>query len=113
MLFNKFNNWLRSSVRLILTVLVCGLLFIASANPAQATTSKTTDGEANLNKIQDKTDSVADSKPLGMKEVIKESQKGLNEVQGSADADKMISPDEASGTTVQEKAESFFDKLSK
>ncbi|MCC0176835.1 hypothetical protein I4641_07570 [Waterburya agarophytonicola K14] len=111
MLLNKFNNWLKSSVRLVLTVLVCGLLFVASAYPAQAATSKTTDGEASLNEIQNKTDDVARSNPRGINEVTKEAQKGLNAVQGSADADKMISPDEANATTVKEKASNFFDSL--
>ncbi|MGB5634821.1 MAG: hypothetical protein WBM44_19575 [Waterburya sp.] len=29
---NKLNNWLKSSFRLVLTVFVCGLLFISSAD---------------------------------------------------------------------------------
>ena len=111
MLFNKLNNWLRSSIRLLLTVFVCGLMFVAVANPVQAATSKATDGEASLNKIQDKTDDVAKSNPRGINEVTKEAQKGLNAVQGSADKSEMISPDEANATTVKEKAASFFDKL--
>jgi hypothetical protein len=113
MSFNKLNNWLKSSIRAVLTVFVCGLLFLSVANPAQAVTSKTTDGEARLNNIQDKTDDLARSAPTGIEEVTKESQKGLNEVQGAADADKMISPDETDATSVQDKAASFFDKLSK
>ena len=111
MLFNKLNNWLRSSLRAVLTVLVCGLLFVAVANPAQAATSKVTDSEANLNDIQAKTDDVARSNPRGIEEVTKEAQKGTNAVQGGADSEKMISPDETSATTVKEKAASFFDKL--
>ena len=111
MLSNKINNWLRSSLRLVLTVFVCGLLFVASAYPAQAATSKPTDGEATLNKIQDKTDDVANSNPRGIEEVTKEAQKGLNAVQGSADADEMIDPSEANATTVKEKAASFLDNL--
>lgn len=111
MLFNKLNNWLKSSLRAVLTVFVCGLLFVAIANPAQAATSKATDSEANLNEIQAKTDDVARSNPRGIEEITKEAQKGTNAVQGGADADKMISPEEADATTVKEKAASFFDKL--
>ena len=111
MLFNKLNNWFKSSIRIVLTVLVCGLLFVATANPVQAATSKTTDGEANLNRIQDKTDEVANSNPRGIGEITKEAQKGTNAVQGGADADKMVSPDEANATTVKEKAASFLDNL--
>jgi len=111
MLSNRLKNWLKSSIRAVLTVFVCGLLFVASAYPAQAATSRTTDGEASLNRIQDKTDDVAKSNPRGINEVTEEAQKGLNAVQGSADADKMISPDEANATTVKEKAASFLDNL--
>ena len=111
MLSNKITNWLKSSARLVLTVFICGFLFVASAYPAQAASSKTTDGEATLNKIQAKTDDVASSNPRGIDEVTKEAQKGLNAVQGSADEAKMVSPDEADATTVKEKASSFFDSL--
>ena len=111
MLFNKLSKWFKSSIRIVLTVLVCGLLFVATANPVQAATSKTTDGEANLNEIQDKTDEVANSTPRGIEEITKEAQKGTNAVQGGADTDKMISKDEANATTVKEKAASFLDNL--
>ena len=56
MLLAKLNNFLKSSFRLMITVMVCGVLFISSAYPAQATPSKATDGEASLNRIQNKTD---------------------------------------------------------
>ena len=111
MLFNKLNNWLKSSLRAVLTVFVSGLLFISIANPAFAATSKATDGEATLNNIQEKTDDVARSNPRGLEEITKEAQKGTNAVQGGADANKMISKDEANATTVKEKAANFFDKL--
>lgn len=111
MLSNKIGNWLKSSLRLVLTVFVCGILFIASAYPAQAANSKPTEGEATLNKIQDKTDDVARSNPRGINEVTEEAQKGLNAVQGAADSDKMIDRDEANATTVKEKAASFLDNL--
>ena len=111
MLLNKLNNWLKSSFRLALTAIVCGLLFISSVYPAQAATSKTTDEEVSLNRIQAKTDDVARSNPRGIKEVTKESQKGLNAVQGGADKGKMVSPEEADATTVKEKAANFLDNL--
>ena len=111
MLSDKFNNWLKSSVRLVLTIFVCGLLFVASAYPAQAVSSKPTDGEANLNRIQEETDDVARSNPRGIEEVTEKAQSGTNAVQGSADAEKMVSPDETDATTVKEKAANFFDNL--
>ena len=111
MLFNKLNNWLKSSIRTVLTVFVCGLLFISAVNPAQAASSKATEGEVSLDKVQSKTDDVARSNPRGIKEVTKESQKGLNAVQGAADKGKMVSPKDADATSVREKAANFFDNL--
>lgn len=112
MLLNRLNNWLKSSFRLVLTAFVCGLLFISSVYPAQAATSKPTDGEVSLNEIQAKTDNVARSNPRGLKEITKESQQGLNAVQGGADKGKMISPEDASDvTTVKEQAANFLEDL--
>lgn len=111
MLLNKLNNWLQSSMRIVFTVFICGMLFIATANPVQAATSSATEGEASLNKVQAKTDDVARSNPRGINEVTKEAQKGLNAVQGSADADEMIAPEDANATTVKEKAANFLDNL--
>ena len=114
MLLNKLNDWFKSSFRVVLTVLICGLLFISSAYPAQAVTSSATDGEASLNKVQAKTDDVASSNPRGLEEVTKEAQKGLNAVQGGADASKMVSPEDASdATTIKEKAAGFIENLTK
>lgn len=111
MLSIKISKWFTSSIRSILVVCVCGLLFFASAYPAQAATSSSTDGEVSLNKIQAKTDDVASSNPRGIDKITKEAQKGTNAVQGGADSGKMVSPDEANATSVKEKAANFFDSL--
>ena len=114
MLLNKLNKWFRTSLRLVLTAFVCGLLFISSVYPAQAANSKPSDGEASLNEIQAKTDSVAKSNPRGMDEMTERAKGGLNAVQGSADKDKMISREEASGeTTVKEQAGNFLENLTR
>lgn len=112
MLITKFNNWLKSSIRLLFTALICSLLFMSSAFPAQAATSNPQDGEVSLNRIQNKTDSVAQSNPRSLDEISKEASKGLNAVQGSADKSKMVSPEDASGeTTVKEQAKNFLEGL--
>ncbi|MEL6440991.1 MAG: hypothetical protein AAFQ80_17260 [Cyanobacteria bacterium J06621_8] len=94
-----------------MTALLCGLLFISIADSAQAANSKPSDGEVSLNKIQDKTDNVASSDPRGMEEVQKEARKGLNGVQGGADKDKMISPEDTDALTVRKKVSKFLDNL--
>lgn len=113
MLFDKLNNWLKSSFRLILTTIVCGLLLFSYVAPVSATPSKTTDGEANLNRIQAKTDEAAnpDAQPRGLEEITAEAQKGTNAVQGGADADKMVKPEETSATSVKEKAANFLENI--
>lgn len=120
MLSNRLNNWFKSSIRLVLTVVVCGLLFISNTFVAQAATSSPTastassprEGEVSLNRIQAKTDAVAKSNPRGIEEITKEAQKGLNAVQGGADKDKMISPQDAKGaTTIEEQADNLLDKI--
>ena len=111
MLLNKLNNWLKSSLRLVLTAFFCGMLLISTAYPAQAATSSRTEGEATLNKIQAETDKVADSNPRGIDEITQKAQQGTNAVQGGADADKMVSPEETNATTVKEKAANFLNDL--
>ena len=113
MLFNRLNNWLKLSLRLILTTFICGLLFVSSAYPANAVTSPK-DGEANLNSIQAETDKVGrglDNNPRGLEEVTEKAQQGTNAVQGGADKDKMVKPEETDATTVKEKAANFLDNL--
>ena len=114
MLFNKLNNWLKLSLRLVLTTFICGVLFISSAYPAQAVTSSPTEGEANLNRIQNETDKVGkglDNPPRGIEAVTEKAQQGTNAVQGGADADKMVKPEETDATTVKDKAANFFENL--
>ena len=113
MLFNRLNNWLKLSLRLVLTTFICGVLFFSSVYSAQAATSSPTEGEANLNRIQAETDKVgqADSYPRGLEETIQKAQQGTNAVQGGADKDKMVKPEETSATSVKEKAASFLDNL--
>ncbi len=111
MLLDKLNNRLKSSFRLVATAILCSLLFISSVYPAQAATSKTTSGEVSLDRIQAKTDDVARSNPRGINKVTQEAQKGLNAVQGGADKDKMISPEDTDATTVKEKAANFLENL--
>ena len=113
MLFNKLNNWLKLSLRLILTTFICGVLFVASAYPANAVTSPK-DGETNLNSIQAETDKVGrglNNNPRGIEETTQKAQEGLNEVQGGADKDKMVRPEETDATSVKEKAANFFENL--
>lgn len=111
MLFDRLSNYLKKSLRLVAIAIVGGLLFISSVNPAWAASSKVTEGEASLNRVQKETDDVARSNPRGIEEVTEKAQKGLNAVQGSADRNKMVSPEETNATTVKEQAANFLENL--
>jgi hypothetical protein len=124
MLITKFNNWVQSSLRLLLTAFICGLLFVSNVFPAQAVTSKPSEGEANLNTIQERTDSLTLSEPtktsnpnkrnpLTLEETAQRAKGGLNEVQGAADKDKMISSEDTDATSVTEQAKNFLRDLTK
>lgn len=112
MLFNRLSNYLKRTFRFVAIAIVGGLLFISSVNPAQAASGKVTEGEASLNRVQKETDDVARSNPRGIEEVTEKAQKGLNAVQGAADRNKMVSPEEAKGaTTVEEQAANFLENI--
>jgi hypothetical protein len=83
-------------VRFLFAALMCAMLFVMSAVPAQAANtaqSRPTDGTVQLDKIMEQTEDVAHSSPMSLKEAGKRSSEGLNEVQGAADKDKFKSSD--------------------
>ncbi|HYW21074.1 MAG TPA: hypothetical protein VE956_17590 [Nodularia sp. (in: cyanobacteria)] len=102
-------------VRFIILASVCTLLFLSSASPAFAISSYQSDveeGTTQLLETQRKTDAVAKAPPLSLKEVQKESNKGLNEVQGDADINKMKRPaNSQSSTSVEDNVQNFLEKV--
>jgi len=112
MLFNNVKSFFNSSVRFLIISALATLLFISNVLPVAAATSRPNEGEANLGEIQRKTDELSQSSPLNLKEVQKATEEGgLNEAQGSADKEKMISPEEASSSDVEENVKGFFSKI--
>jgi len=107
MLVAKFS----SLIKKIALVFIVGTFVVLSLSlPAQATPSSLTKGEANLNDIQAKTDHLAKEDPLNLKDIQKRTAGGLNEVQGTADKDKMISPKDAQGqTTIEDQIKKILD----
>lgn len=102
-------------VRFVIVASACALLFLSSVSPAFAISSYQSDpqeGTTQLLETQRKTDAVAKSQPLKLKEVQKESNKGLNEVQGDADINKMKNPaNSQSSTSVEENVQNFLEKV--
>lgn len=103
----------------LVVAFACGLFLLSSASPAIAisgsSTSSPSKGVPNLENIQEKTEDFMygnDNRMPGMKETQERSAGGLNSVQGGADKDKMLSPEDARGaTTTVENMQKGLDKL--
>lgn len=112
----RLNSFSKRAVRIIVAAFTCALLFFTNAYPAAAIgapKSDPTEGEANLNDIQRKTDTSVPNPPLTIKEVQKRSEGGPNEVQGSADLDKMKNPENSKGTSFVDEVKEGLRKVTK
>lgn len=78
-------------------------------------TSSVTKGETQLPETISATEEVAEkTAPMGLKEVEARNKNGLNEVQGSADIDKMYKADTSKpGTALAKKIDKTLDKIAK
>jgi hypothetical protein len=72
---------------------------VGGGNPEKVTGSSPRQGEENLLSIEEKSQDAAISKPYSLGKTESEANKGLNEIQGDADADKMKRPENTQGTT--------------
>ncbi|MBO3457907.1 hypothetical protein G7B40_036235 [Aetokthonos hydrillicola Thurmond2011] len=102
-------------VRFLIAVFTCALLFFSSAFPAAAISgsqSNPEDATTQLLETQRLTDEVSAEPPLGLKQVQKRSNEGLNEVQGAADIDKMKRPENSqTATSAGETAKNLLDRV--
>ncbi|MBD2207972.1 hypothetical protein H6G33_36960 [Calothrix sp. FACHB-1219] len=102
-------------VRFLVIAFTCTLLFVSNAFPAFAIESYQSHPEeatTQLLETQRKTDEVGRSNPPGLERVQRESNKGLNEVQGDADIDKMKRPSNStSSTSVEDEIENLLEKV--
>ncbi|MBN3887413.1 MAG: hypothetical protein V7K64_04480 [Nostoc sp.] len=102
-------------VRFLVVAFTCALVLLSNAFPAFAIDSyqsNPTEGTTQLLDIQRKTDEAAKEPPQGLEKVQKESNKGLNEVQGAADIDKQKRPENSEGaTSVEENVKNLLDKV--
>lgn len=111
-----------TSIRILMTVCFCAMIFAFNSVPAFAVTSNPSDGTTKLNEIQKRTDDLTKSTDdiakqdrsvyPSLKQVQSASKEGLNEIQGDADKDKMISPEDAKdATTVADSIKKTFSKV--
>ena len=103
-------------VRFLFTTLICTTLFLTNMAPAHAaslfnnTKSKPTDGTEQLKKIDDKAQQEIDNPAMNLEEIERRAQGGLNEVQGSADKDKMHTSN-SSEPAIGKKIEKALDRI--
>lgn len=99
-------------LRLLLAVCVCALLVFSSVTPAySATSSSPTKGETKLLDIEKKSQDAVLDNPWSLKDTQEEANKGLNEIQGSADADKMKRPENSQGAeSIEQKIQKTLEK---
>lgn len=98
-------------VRMFVAVCVCALLFIASVSPAIAGSSSPTKGEDQLMEIERKSNQVVLSDPYSFEKTAKEANKGINEVQGDADKDKMKNPSNAKATSFEQQVKNMVESI--
>lgn len=102
-------------VRFIVVAFTCALLLLTNAFPALAigtTKSDPTQATDQLNQIQRKTDQIATEPPPSLSREQEETNPGLNEVQGTADVDKMSRPENSqNATTVEDEVKGILEKV--
>lgn len=107
----RFNLPVRRLFSALMAVCICALMFISTVSPAFAVSSNPTKGEDKLLGIERKSQEVTLSDPYSMEKTKTEANKGINEVQGDADLDKMINPENTTATSVEEQAKNFLEKI--
>jgi hypothetical protein len=122
MLKLDLRSFFTTAIRILVTACFCAMIFAFNSVPAFAVASNPSDGTTKLNEIQKRTDDLTKrtddianqdrSVYPSLKEVQSASKEGLNEIQGAADKDKMISPEDAKDTTtVADSIKKTFDKV--
>lgn len=122
MLKLDLKSFLTNSIRILVTVCFCTIIFASNSIPASAATMRSDEGTAQLNEIQKRTDDLTKrtddiakrdrSVAPSLKETQSATRKGINEIQGDADKDKMISPEDAkNATTIEDKIKNSFSKI--
>lgn len=111
----NFNRSTFQQVARFLTIaFTCAVLLFSNAFPAVAggMRSKTTEGSTQLNKIIDDSEAAAKSSPPSLKDTQRKAEEGINEVQGSSDANKMKRPDNSKqATSIEEQVGKVMDKV--
>lgn len=115
----RFNLSNLRPVRFLLAACICVFLVFSSALPAYSAapvnpTAKPTlnqEGEANLLDIEEEAQEAVLKDPYSRQETQPKANEGLNEIQGTADLDKMSRPENSDATSVEQKSQNFLEKI--
>jgi hypothetical protein len=116
MKISSFHKQVIRTVQFSIAALICSVaLNFGTAAPSIAGSSSITKGTEQLTQIDDKAAKIAErSSPMGLAEIEARSKNGLNEIQGSADKNKMYKADTSKpGPAIAEKIEKALDKVTK
>lgn len=116
MITTYFYTHILRPLRLLVVAFTCALLLFFNAAPtlAAGTTSysKPSEGETQLKKVYDESEKSLNSGLDSMQEVSKRAERGVNEVQGGADLDKMSTPENSQdATTFKDQVKKALDKV--
>lgn len=113
--FNQVISALFRPIRSLIIMAACALIIFANVSPAFAIGSNRTnptEGSVQLDEIQRKSEEVTKEPPLGLRETASEANKGINEIQGDSDADKMYRPETSrQATSVEEQVKDALENL--
>jgi len=105
-------------VRFLVAVCVCALLVFSNAFPAYSdpvnpTASRTAPekGEEQLRSIEREAQEAVIETPYSREKTQAKANEGLNEIQGTADIEKMKRPENTQATSVEEKSKNFLEAL--
>ncbi len=104
----KFAQFL---TRLVVVVFICGLMAFANIVPALASQSNQNKGMEQLPNIQMKTENAAKAGPYPSGKLKSNAKQGLNEIQGTADIDKMKREGNEDTLPAVRQAEKSLDKV--
>lgn len=96
MSLTRFNRLITASVRALFAVCVAVLLVFSHVMPAQAigsSPSSHSKGAEVLDETYEKSKEALRNEPRSMGELQSDAQQGVNEVQGTADRDKLYTPE--------------------
>lgn len=120
MLSIKFNLSALRIIRFLVATCVCALLVFSpafpaySAPPVNPTGSNTApqEGEAQLRGIERQAQEAVQEDPYSRGKTQSKANEGLNEIQGTADVEKMNRPENSQGAqSVEDKSKNFLDAI--